>query len=213
MFRGLFAPTNAPREQTNSGSFTISVTSNGALSGYLLIGSERIPLFGKFDALGEARVVSTSGRGNRLTTILNILNVNSSDKSIQGAVTDDSFTATLCGDEPASDSIGSAGDYRGQYVFDSSASSDSDRGSLAIASGTVKVNAAGNVFFTVRLTDGNAVCGASVVSKDGCWPLYSPVYGAGSLWGWNQFTNHAVVSIPPLSLVKNYSRIHLVCRF
>ena len=42
-YYGLFAPTNAPREQTNSGAVTLSVASSGAFSGRFTIGSRRGP--------------------------------------------------------------------------------------------------------------------------------------------------------------------------
>src|SRR5208283_4564555 len=48
-YNGLFAPATPPREQTNSGSFTLNVTSSGTVSGDLYLGSANpIALSGKF---------------------------------------------------------------------------------------------------------------------------------------------------------------------
>ena len=62
-YRGLFAPTNSARQQTNSGSFLFSVTSGGAVSGNLDLGGQTVPLSGKFDLGGTAEIVSKRPTG------------------------------------------------------------------------------------------------------------------------------------------------------
>ncbi|MGD0814313.1 MAG: protease pro-enzyme activation domain-containing protein [Verrucomicrobiota bacterium] len=60
----------------------------------------------------------------------------------------------------------------------------------ASASSADVVDALGNVHFTGILGDGNAVCQSAVVSEEGLWPFYIPLYsGNGIIYGWLQFAN------------------------
>jgi uncharacterized repeat protein (TIGR02543 family) len=198
-YNGLFAPTNSPRQQTNSGSFTINVTSSGVLSGNLVLGTNTIPLNGKFDLGGAARILSTPKGGNPLTTALQL---NLAGQSVQGTVTDGSFLARLDGDQAVFSPSHKAANYQGQYTLIIPGTNAPAIGPFGASWGTVTVDASGNIVFAGSLADGTNVSRSSVVSKDGYWPFYLPLYnGAGSLWGWNYFTNNAIVSAPFLSWI------------
>jgi hypothetical protein len=61
----------------------------------------------------------------------------------------------------------------------------------------VAVDDLGNATFEGILPDGTKVSQASMVSREGYWPLYVPLYGGrGSLWAWCQFANGTVHSLP-----------------
>ena len=199
-YHGLFAPDNPPRRQTNSGSFAFNVTSGGVLSGNLLLGSESNLLHGQFDVSGKARILSTPHGWNPLTTTLQL---NPAGQSVSGTVTDGSFTARLSGDQAVFTTTHQATNYEGQYTLIIPGVSDPTAGPFGTSYGTVKVDSLGNIAFGGSLADGTtSVSQSSVVSKDGYWPFYVPLYGgAGSLWGWNYFTNQTIVSAPMTSWI------------
>ena len=114
-YRGLFAPTNSARQQTNSGSFLFSVTSGGAVSGNLALGGQTVPLSGKFDLDGTRKIVSTRPHGEpSLTTTLQL---DFADQSVSGTVSDGSFTAELNGDRDVFSSSRQATEFEGQYTL------------------------------------------------------------------------------------------------
>jgi len=114
-YNGLFAPANPPRQQTNSGSFTVNVTSSGVLSGNFFLGSETIPLInGQFDVSGAAQVHSTRHGGNPLTASLQL---DLADRSLHGTVSDGSFVAMLHGGQSVFNSTHKATNYQGQYTL------------------------------------------------------------------------------------------------
>jgi hypothetical protein len=200
-YNGLFEPTAPPRRQTNSGSFTVNVTSSGVLSGNFFLGSETIPLInGQFDVSGAAQVHSTRRGGNPLIASLQL---DLADRSLHGTVSDGSFVAMLRGDQSVFSSTHKATNYQGQYTFIIPGTNDPTVGPFGTSYGTVTVDASGNIAFGGSLADGTtSVSRSTVVSKDGFWPFYVPLYGgAGSLWGWNYFTNHTIVSAPSVSWI------------
>jgi hypothetical protein len=194
-YHGLFAPASLPRQQTNSGSFTVNVTSSGVLSGSLILGWETNTLSGQFDVSGKAQILSTPPGRNPLTTTLQL---NWAGQSVQGTVTDGSFTALLHGDQAVFNSTHKAANYQGQYTLVIAGTNAPAAGPFGTSYGTVTVDPLGNIAFAGSLADGTtSVSQSSVVSKDGYWPFYVPLYGGeGSLWGWNYFTNQTIISAP-----------------
>jgi hypothetical protein len=194
-YNGLFAPANAPRQQTNSGAFTINVTSGGLVTGDLYLSSTTIPLNGKFNVSGTAQVLSPRVGRNTLTTVLQL---NLAGQSVQGTVSDGSFTAILNGDQAVFNTSHRATNYEGQYTVVIFGTNDPTIGPFGASFGTATVDASGRVTFAGSLADGTTVSRSSVVSKDGAWPFYLPLYsGHGSIYGWNCFpgsvTNGAIL--------------------
>jgi hypothetical protein len=201
-YYGLFAPADSPRQQTNSGSFTLTVTSAGAVSGDLYLGAEKIPFSGvKFNVSGMAQFSATPSGGRPLT---NTLQLNLADQSVQGTVTDGSFVAILNGDQAVFTSTKQATNYEGQYTLIIPGTNNPEIGPFGTSFGTVTVSSTGAIRFVGgNLADGTTgLSQSSGVSKDGYWPFYVPLYnGAGSLWGTNYFTNHTLISAPCLSWI------------
>jgi hypothetical protein len=189
---GLFGPSVAARRQTNSGAFTINVTGVGTFSGNLLLGGVVVPLSGKFDVIGNA-VAHTARHGqNPITTTLQL---NIADRSVSGQVTDGAFIASLGGNQNVFTAKQPAQGFAGQYTMIIPGVADPRVGPLGASYGTVKVSATGAVTFVGSLADGTTVSQSSVVSQDGYWPFYVNLYGGkGSLWGWNYFVDHTIVS-------------------
>ncbi len=199
-YRGLFAPTNSSREQTNSGSFLLSVTSAGGISGALDLGGQSVTLSGKFGLDGTTSIVSERSHGeSSLTTALQL---DFTNQSVSGSVTDGSFVSQLRGDRDAFSVAHNATGFSGLYTLIIPGTNDPTAGPYGVSCGTVGVSSLGAITFAGKLADGTSIIQSSVVSKDGYWPLYVNLYsGKGSLWGWNLFTNETIVAVPALSWI------------
>jgi hypothetical protein len=199
-YHGLFAPETPPRQQTNSGAFVLNITTNGAFSGKLYLGLETNSLTGQFDLSGHAQAVSTPPGPNALTASLQL---DLTDQSVAGTVSNNSFAAALHGDQAFFNAARPATNYKGRYTLVIPGTNDPTIGPLGASYGTVTVDAFGNITFAGSLADGTtSVSQSSVVSKDGYWWFYVPLYnGAGSLWGTNFFTNHTISSVPYISWI------------
>jgi hypothetical protein len=77
-----------------------------------------------------------------------------------------------------------------KYTLAISGSEDSSQEPGGYGFGTVGVNTSGTISFSGSLGDGAKVTQSAIVSRQGYWPLYVPLYsGNGSIWGWLTFTN------------------------
>jgi hypothetical protein len=192
-YNGLFAPVNAPREQANSGAITFTVTSAGVLSGKLTIGANTPSLSGQFNPAG-AVTITTPRKG--LSTLTTALQLDFATQTATGSVTDGSFEAQVMADLDVFNSTHKATNYEGQYTLVIPGANDSTVGPFGTSCGTVTVSPLGAITFAWSLADGTSVSPqSSVVSKDGYWPFYLPLYkGNGSVWSWNCFTNGAIIS-------------------
>jgi hypothetical protein len=154
-------------------------------------------LTGKFNLVGAAQVVTTRKGQNPLTTTLQL---DVADHSVSGTVTDGSFVAGLTANQAVFSSTRQATNYEGQYTFIMPGVGEPAVGPFGASYGTVTVASTGTIAFVGSLADGSSVSQNSVVSGAGFWPFYLAPYGTnGSLWGWNLFTNHTVVSVPFIS--------------
>lgn len=201
-YHGLFAPTNVSRGQMNSGSFQISVTGAGTVSGRLDLAGQTVSLPPqKLSLLGAATIISKRPLGE--STLTTALQLDFADQSISGTVTDGStFTAQLDGDLDVFSAAHKATGFSGAYTLIVPGTNDPAAGPYGVSYGTVNVSSLGAITFAGKLADGTSVSQSSVVSKDGYWPLYVSLYGGrGSLWGWNLFTNQTIVSAPVLNWI------------
>jgi alpha-tubulin suppressor-like RCC1 family protein len=208
-YNGLFAPATLPREQTNSGSFSFSVTSSGVFSGRLLLDRQVVPLNGKFDINGAEQIQLNRRNQNRLTVTMQL---DVANRMVYGAITDGAFQATLNGDLDVFTIHQKATNYAGRYTMVIPGTNDPTIGPYGTSYATVIVTETGEISFVGDLANGIAVSQSSVVSKDGAWPLYIPLYDEkGSLWAWNYFSNHtfSAAASAPASWINegNSSRI------
>jgi hypothetical protein len=191
-YYGLFAPTNGPRAQTNSGAITFSVTHTGSLSGKLVLGSTTAILSGNFNAGGVAHVPTKLKGSPATTTTLQLDFVNQlATGSVSNADLDSPLLANLNVFGPAN----KATNFAGQYTLIIPGTTNTSVGPLGTSYATVKINSSGAVTFAGDLADGTAVTASSGIAKDGIWPLYLPLYkGNGSFWSWNYFDTNGLVS-------------------
>jgi hypothetical protein len=196
-YRGLFAPTNVPRAQTNSGSFLFTINSHGVASGSLTMGKQSSSFAGPINPDGSAALATKPAKGQSSLAVN--LQMNFDGQSVSGTVSNTDFAADLAGHRDVFGATNKAFAYEGQYTFVISGTTNPAVGPFGTSYGTVKISAAGAVTMTGNLADGTAVSQTSVVSKDGYWPVYVDLYnGKGSLWGWNYFSSHTITS--PLAL-------------
>jgi len=192
-YYGLFAPTNVPRQQTNSGAFTLNITSTGIFSGKLTIGTNTPSLSGQFNAFGFASI-TTPRRG--LSTWTTTMQLDFADQSVQGTVGDGSFTAVLDGNQQVFSASHPATSYEGAYTLILPGTTNPELGPFGDSYQTVSVLASGGISFSGSLADGTTVpLTTSAISKDGYWPFYLPLYGGnGSLWSWNYFSGGTIMA-------------------
>jgi hypothetical protein len=151
-----------------------------------------IRLSGIFDLAGNTQITSTQQGKSALTTSLQL---DFANQSVTGTVTDGSFTAQLLGERAVFNSTHKATNYEGRYTLIIPGTNDSTGGPFGASYGTIRVDALGNITFAASLADGMSVSQASIVSANGVWPLYVPLYsGNGSLWSWNYFINGAITA-------------------
>jgi len=199
-YNGLFAPAFSPRQQTNSGSFSFSVARTGAVSGNLNLAGQSVPLSGRFSPAGTTNIVSR--RANGKPSLTTILQLDFTNQSVTGTVSDGGFLARLNGDRNVFTSANKATEFEGQYTLIIPGTNNSNVGPFGVSHGTVSVSELGVITFVGSLADGTAITESSVVSKDGNWPFYLNLYGGnGSLWGWNYFSNHSILNTNPLSWI------------
>jgi hypothetical protein len=198
-YDGLFAPTNTERDQTNSGSFTINLTSSGAVSGTLHIGSQSVTLSGKFQPDASATICS---KRKGLSTLTTSLQLDLPGETIEGTMSDGSFVAQLTGYQDVFNSHNKATAYKGKYTLIIQGTTNPALGPYGTSYGAVTVSNNGGISFAGSLADGTPVSQSSVVSQDGWWPMYINLYGGkGSLWAWNQFTNGGLATNTAVSWI------------
>jgi len=197
-YHGLFVVDGAPREQTNSGYFTFALTTNGTASGKIILGAATNLWTAKFavDGTATARFLRT-GKTNTLTLALDF-----ADQSVSGALSDGSFTAQVNGDRGIFGAIHKATNLAGRYTVVIPGSEDPTIGPFGAGYGVAVIDSVGNITFSGSLADGTPVSQATVVSRDGFWPMYVSLYGGkGSLWSWNIVRNRFIFQSPDASWI------------
>lgn len=198
-YTGLFAPTNSDRNQTDSGSFSLNVTGSGTVSGKLSLGGQILPFSGKFTPDGAASISAQPGNASSPATSLQL---DFTNQSISGSVSNEAFLAELDGNRTAFNKSWTAANFEGNYTLIIFGTNDPKIGPFGNGYASVKVSSTGLLTLTGSLADGTAISQLSEVSKDGYWPLHISLYGGkGSLWGWVYFTNHTLMAVPALSWI------------
>lgn len=186
-YAGLFAPTNTPRTQANSGAFNFTLTTTGSFTGKLEVGGQSAALSGKFNADGTATVTSSPHSLGPVTTSMQL---DPPDQAVIGTVSNNNFVADLTGYQNVFGTRNKATAYEGQYTLVIPGTTNPAAGPSGNGYGSVTVKPTGAVTFSGSLADGTTVSQSGIVSSGGFWPLYISLYnGSGSVWAWNLFTN------------------------
>jgi hypothetical protein len=191
-YYGLFAPTNGPRAQTNSGAITFSVTQTGSLSGKIILGSATATLAGTFNAGGSATV---PGKVHGKSAFTADLQLDFSNQLATGTISNADFNSPLLANLNPFSAKNKATNFAGQYTLIIPGTNITAIGPLGNSYATVKISTTGAVTVSGALADNTPITASSAVSSNGIWPLYLSLYkGNGSFWSWNAFDPDTVVS-------------------
>jgi hypothetical protein len=179
-YSGLFYEANGVAQQS-SGLFTATTTKSGSFTVKLQLGSVRYSKTGKFDALGTARITVTSpGRGS-----IDVgLQMDSADRMI-GTVSSATWTAGLLANRAVFNAKTNRAALAGQYTFVIPGMEDETSQPAGDGYGTASIDAGGSVRLAGSLADGTKFSQTTILSQDGRWPFYVPLYsGQGSILSW-----------------------------
>jgi hypothetical protein len=191
-FTGLFSDTNVVAQES-AGAVTVTTTAKGTYSGRLRIGARSYGFSGKFNLDGLAtNSVRRPGTNAPLGLELN-LNLGQSVDWLAGRVLDPSWTADLTAYRGVFHARTNPASYQGRYTALLSANgmpgTPEGDGGFALT-----VSASGATRCIGTLADGTPLSQAAIVSREGFWPLYAPLYGGrGSVWSWLVFETNTVL--------------------
>jgi len=195
VYQGL-VQSNYPSQQT-SGAISITVGKTGAFSVKLTLGEASYSVKGTFDDNGDSSSPIPRAGTNPLTLTLHLDLTNGTDQ-ITGTVSDGTFTSDLTANLTVfNQKTNPAKEFQGYYTVLLPPNPDDTGPDLPQGNGygTINVDASGRIRFSATLGDGTRISQTAVVSKDGTWPVYIPLYvKKGSLSGWVTFTNIVGVS-------------------
>jgi hypothetical protein len=189
-YNGLFYETNVviPR---SAGYFNGVVNPDGSFSAYLLLGGHKYLPQGKakFDPSGSWSGTMKYGSDSLSATMRLDL---AGGGQITGQITNGQWSAQLLALRGYDQKLHPA-PQQGQYTIvlpgenGGGANNPSGHGF-----GKITIKPDGGVTWTGTLADGSPVSQSSVLSGQGVWPLYAPLYsGAGFVISWIQFTHRS----------------------
>jgi hypothetical protein len=184
-YQGLFYDTNTLAHQS-AGLLTAKLSGSGGFSGKLLSAGKSYSLSGHFSATGfSSNLVSRSGL-SPLTVLLQLDLVGAD--SMTGQVSDGTWIAGLAANRSTFNAMTNPAPQAGRYTFAIPPIADSLDDPGGAGFGSVTVTAAGAVQVSGVLGDGTKITQSAILSKDGQWAFYVPLYsGNGSDFGWQTF--------------------------
>jgi hypothetical protein len=186
-YTGLFVDGSSGDPQHTSGLATITVSAKGKLSGKLTIGAQKVSMSGQFDSEGNAQITVRRQFSGPLSVALHVDLSGDSDQ-INGSISDGSFNAELIANLNIFNFANPA-PQAGQYTIVLPGISDDSNAPDGSGYATVSVDRMGKIKLSGSLADGTKISQSSVVSRDGTWPFYVPLYaGGGSLLSWLNFS-------------------------
>jgi hypothetical protein len=187
-YNGLFYEDDAVRLQS-AGAFKMTVTSAGVYSGSLQTAGGKYSFKGKFGVVCMATNLVLRKGANPLT-ISFMLQAGSSTNQFLGNLSDGVWVAGMHGAVAPFNLKTNPAPYAGNYTI----AFPGQTGSPALGNsyGSVRVDGNGNVRLAGMLADGTKVSQSALLSRDGLWPVFIPLYsGKGLVMAWISFTNRA----------------------
>jgi hypothetical protein len=185
-YKGLFFESSGA-EFGRSGKVNLNTTRQGKYSGIASLGSRNVSFHGKFDANGaDTTAVTTKSTG---TVTFNLQVSTTDNNSVTGTIDGDGWEADFIADRDVFNKKSNPAPFAGTYNITFPGPNDGDpTHPQDDGTGTITVNLAGQVNFRGRLGDGTKVSQSSIVSVDGNWPFYIPLYNkGGEIVGWLNF--------------------------
>ena len=186
-YNGLFYETDAVR-LNSAGAFWITVSTRGTYSGRLQLGRSRYSFRGQFNLQSQATNQIPRLGTNALTLELNI-GGNQGDE-ISGRLTDGNWVSSLGAKRSAYNARLNPAPQAGNYTMILPGQTNDPTVPMGTGYGTVRVYANGVARFAGALADGTKISQSALLSPDGQWPLYAPLYsGYGLVMSWMTITN------------------------
>ncbi len=179
---GLFYDTNNIGA-TNSGSFTLTLTSLGSFSAKVqFVSGQSLSFSGNFTRDGLfSNSISAKGAA---PFVVKMLLTPSDDGQITGTIGNSAWTSQLQAVR-ALFSPANPAPQRGNYTLVIPGGDDSTVQPAGNGYATVAVDISGNVNLTGVLADGTKMKQKTFINKQGVWPLYqAPYKGQGAIFGW-----------------------------
>ena len=187
-YTGLFYQSNQVT-YPSSGYFVLNVDPKFKIGGKIFIEDVIYSFTGAFNTNTAAAAISVPRTGTNTLTITLQLSSDGSSSAVSGSVSDGVWTASLLGNKAfysATNVCPLAGNYAMTLAGIGDGTSTPDYGTRGI----VKVKANGAISLSGSLADDAGFNQASVLSKNGQWPLYVRLYkNTGAILGWITFTN------------------------
>ena len=169
-----------------SGSVSIKPSKQGKYSGKASLGGKSVSFHGAFDDTG---IGSTAVSSKSTGTLTFNLQASTDNNSIIGTIDGDGWGADFIADWNVFNKKSNPAPFAGTYSITFPGPNDGDpTHPQNDGTGTVTVNTSGQVKFKGTLGDGTKVSQSSIVSIDGNWPFYIPLYNkGGQIIGWLNF--------------------------
>ena len=189
-YNGLFYEPDAVR-LPSAGALKVTVTSGGKYSGSLRMAAGHYSFSGRFGTFCQGtNVIVRKGTNSLLVNFT--LQPGDSIAQLTGSVSDGNWTANIFGGLAAFNAKTNPAPYLGSYTLEIPGLDVLSPFSLGNSFGSVRVDGSGNAKLAGVLADGSKISQSAPLTRDGTWPLFTPLYhGRGLVMGWISFTNRA----------------------
>jgi hypothetical protein len=189
-YEGLFYDTNDVAQQS-SGSCKVNVTSKGSFTARLQVGLQSLAYSGQFTSDGQSFNTIARAGAAPLSVWLQLGLITG---GITGQVSGSNWTAELKA-ATVTGAASNAAPQAGKYTLVIPGASNSTTQPAGDGFGSVTVSGTGNVSFSGILADGTSMTSAAMITGQGLWPFYAPLYaGRGSVIGWLAFDTNGDIS-------------------
>ena len=186
-YGGLFYEANALQPQS-SGAFKLSVSTRGAYSGSLQLGTVKLPFSGLLDPSSHAAIQVPRKNANALVVTFSL----GPSNQVNGSVSDGTWTANLYGEQLMSRSPAK---YPGKYAMVIQGNTAASP-SLGNGFGVFTAGSGATVKFAGALADGTKLSQGAAFTQTGKWPFYVSLYsGNGLAMGWLTLANGGRVGL------------------
>jgi hypothetical protein len=171
----------------DSGFFSGTLGSEGAVCAKLVLGGKTSRFRGQFDLGGQLSKTMVRPGDSPLEIALQL----GHDGTLSGVVSKDGWGSELEAYRAVYRASSNPCPYAGRYTLAIPGSGEAN-GPVGTGYGVVLVTKGGLVVMSGRLAEGTRLSRAVPVSQEGDWPLYVPLYrGKGSLMAWVKFLRPA----------------------
>lgn len=178
-YQGLFSEASGPKYES-CGLCEVSGGKNLSFTARISSEGHRYSFSGKFDGNGNAwGTIRRSGESPLSVHLV------AGENIITGEISNETWTAAILAKRNTFDSKINPTLQAGKYTFAFLGATNSVNQPAGDSFGTITVDRSGAISLAATLSDGTKVSQKTILSKDGTWPFYIPLYsGKGIAFGW-----------------------------